>query len=215
MKTKSRCCLAATAKRRMKRSPQAHVSLGRVLETVLRVDSGQEMPCELEQVAGEHGAPRVRVERFAAPPGAASEGVRALEVRDDPFDTRAEVAEGAVRWPVGGHVRHCEAEVLAEHDVRDTEGSDIGEVLPRRKASVEDDVGRDAARRFRRSFDCRHGERGVSRIAIERQQIEDETRRSCCQADLVPVQGFAPIFHDHIGVFFEIERTFSCAGTFS
>ena len=98
------------------------------------------MTSELEQVAREHGAPGVCVERFAATPCAAVESEGALEGRDVGFDAGAKVPKGTV----GGSFRAIsvigETDVLAEDDVAYTERANVGEVPSSSKAAIKDDV---------------------------------------------------------------------------
>ena len=70
------------------------------------------MPCEGEEVGGEHGGADVGMEGEGAFPDAAGEAEDALEERDTALDAGAEVAEFAIDPAALDHVEHGEAALL-------------------------------------------------------------------------------------------------------
>src|SRR5882724_9762215 len=132
------------------------------------------MTSELEQIAREHRAPRVGVERFVAAPCTTIKAEGALEGRDGRFDTGAKVSECLVGDPVARHLGDGEAKVLAENDILHAESADVGEVLSCREASVKSDATRCSPQRLRRPFDGAHRKGRVARIASQGLEVEDK-----------------------------------------
>jgi hypothetical protein len=170
------------------------------------------MTSKLEQIAREHGAPRVRMKGLAAAPGTTTKSEGTLEGGDVALDAGAEVPEASVGGSVAGHLGNREAEVFAEHDVSDAERSDVDEIAARREAAIKHDVTWRSANDLHRSFDSGDGESRVPRVARQRLQIENQPRGAGRKADLVTVERFAAVFDDHVGVRLEDRNDFLLSG---